>query len=148
LEEASAGLDGGASFALRVHLGDDRESEPRAVLQISSLADPSLVVDAAELFTMPAAVLARFGEEEEMVARFQAGNVPVFLLSLKAGGVGLNLTQATHVIHYDRWWNPAVEDQASDRAHRIGPGRGSGAARAAPTAPMASRRRPGPPTPV
>jgi superfamily II DNA or RNA helicase len=60
---------------------------------------------------------------EEMVAHFQAGLAPVFLLSLKAGGVGLNLTQATHVIHYDRWWNPAVEDQASDRAHRIGQGR-------------------------
>jgi SNF2 family DNA or RNA helicase len=44
----------------------------------------------------------------------------VFLLSLKAGGVGLNLTRATHVIHYDRWWNPAVEDQATDRAYRIG----------------------------
>ncbi|MGO9880765.1 MAG: DEAD/DEAH box helicase [Acidimicrobiales bacterium] len=59
-------------------------------------------------------------KREEMVDSFQAGNVPVFLLSLKAGGVGLNLTAATHVIHYDRWWNPAVEDQASDRAHRIG----------------------------
>lgn len=59
-------------------------------------------------------------KREEMVASFQAGTVPVFLLSLKAGGVGLNLTRATHVIHYDRWWNPAVEDQASDRAHRIG----------------------------
>jgi superfamily II DNA or RNA helicase len=59
-------------------------------------------------------------KREEMVASFQAGSVPVFLLSLKAGGVGLNLTRATHVIHYDRWWNPAVEDQASDRAHRIG----------------------------
>jgi SNF2 family DNA or RNA helicase len=59
-------------------------------------------------------------KREEMVATFQEGSVPVFLLSLKAGGVGLNLTQATHVIHYDRWWNPAVEDQASDRAHRIG----------------------------
>ena len=57
---------------------------------------------------------------EEMVAAFQAGAVPVFLLSLKAGGVGLNLTRATHVVHYDRWWNPAVEDQATDRAHRIG----------------------------
>ncbi|MFE6612395.1 DEAD/DEAH box helicase [Amycolatopsis sp. NPDC057786] len=57
---------------------------------------------------------------EDMVARFQAGEVPVFLLSLKAGGVGLNLTKATHVIHYDRWWNPAVEDQATDRAYRIG----------------------------
>ncbi len=57
---------------------------------------------------------------DDMVARFQAGAVPVFLLSLRAGGVGLNLTRARHVIHYDRWWNPAVEDQASDRAHRIG----------------------------
>ncbi len=57
---------------------------------------------------------------EEMVDRFQAGGVPVFLLSLKAGGTGLTLTRATHVLHYDRWWNPAVEDQATDRAYRIG----------------------------
>ena len=57
---------------------------------------------------------------EQMVTRFQAGEVPVFLLSLKAGGLGLNLTRATQVVHYDRWWNPAVEDQASDRAWRIG----------------------------
>ena len=57
---------------------------------------------------------------DEMVARFQAGDVPVFLLSLKAGGTGLTLTRATHVLHYDRWWNPAVEDQATDRAYRIG----------------------------
>jgi hypothetical protein len=57
---------------------------------------------------------------EEMVTEFQAGNVPVFLLSLKAGGTGLTLTRATHVLHYDRWWNPAVEDQATDRAYRIG----------------------------
>jgi superfamily II DNA or RNA helicase len=59
-------------------------------------------------------------QREEMVATFQAGGVPVFLLSLKAGGTGLNLTRADHVIHVDRWWNPAVEDQATDRAHRIG----------------------------
>ncbi len=44
----------------------------------------------------------------------------MFLLSLKAGGTGLTLTRATHVLHYDRWWNPAVEDQATDRAYRIG----------------------------
>ena len=54
------------------------------------------------------------------VDRFEAGEVPVFLISLKAGGRGLNLTSADTVIHYDPWWNPAVEDQASDRAHRIG----------------------------
>ncbi len=52
--------------------------------------------------------------------RFEAGEVPLFLISLKAGGRGLNLTSADTVIHYDPWWNPAVEDQASDRAHRIG----------------------------
>jgi superfamily II DNA or RNA helicase len=57
---------------------------------------------------------------QELVDRFQAGEVPVFLLSLKAAGTGLNLTRAGHVIHFDRWWNPAVEDQATDRAHRIG----------------------------
>ncbi|MFD4607430.1 DEAD/DEAH box helicase [Streptomyces sp. NPDC058440] len=57
---------------------------------------------------------------EKMVDRFQRGEVPVFLLSLKAAGTGLNLTRATHVVHYDRWWNPAVEDQATDRAYRIG----------------------------
>ncbi|GEP39358.1 helicase SNF2 [Nocardioides psychrotolerans] len=59
-------------------------------------------------------------ERDAMVRRFQAGEVPVFLLSLKAGGTGLNLTRADHVIHVDRWWNPAVEDQATDRAYRIG----------------------------
>ncbi|MEV6614790.1 DEAD/DEAH box helicase [Streptomyces sp. NPDC051051] len=59
-------------------------------------------------------------EREAMVARFQDGEVPVFLLSLKAAGTGLNLTRAEHVVHYDRWWNPAVEAQATDRAHRIG----------------------------
>lgn len=59
-------------------------------------------------------------ERERMVERFQAGGAPVFLLSLKAGGVGLNLTAADHVVHFDRWWNPAVEDQATDRAYRIG----------------------------
>ncbi|MCY7396094.1 MAG: DEAD/DEAH box helicase, partial [Nocardioides sp.] len=62
-------------------------------------------------------------EREAMVRRFQAGDadsVPVFLLSLRAGGTGLNLTAADHVIHFDRWWNPAVEEQATDRAYRIG----------------------------
>ena len=54
------------------------------------------------------------------VARFQEGGAQLFLLSLKAGGVGLNLTAADTVIHYDPWWNPAVEHQATDRAHRIG----------------------------
>lgn len=55
-----------------------------------------------------------------LVTEFQTGDATAFLLSLKAGGTGLNLTSADHVVHLDPWWNPAVEDQASDRAHRIG----------------------------
>ncbi len=62
------------------------------------------------------------GRREQLIDRFQSGDpaVPIFVLSLKAGGVGLNLTSANHVFHYDRWWNPAVENQATDRAFRIG----------------------------
>jgi SNF2 family DNA or RNA helicase len=59
-------------------------------------------------------------KRDEVIDAFQNGEVPVFLISLKAGGVGLNLTAADTVIHYDPWWNPAVENQATDRAHRIG----------------------------
>ena len=54
------------------------------------------------------------------VQQFQNGEIPLFLISLKAGGTGLNLTAADTVIHYDMWWNPAVENQATDRVHRIG----------------------------
>jgi len=76
------------------------------------------------VFGRPGLVL--HGETEvkkrrELVRRFQEDeSVPFFVLSLKAGGSGLNLTAASHVIHFDRWWNPAVENQATDRAFRIG----------------------------
>nr|WP_045532526.1 DEAD/DEAH box helicase [Serpentinimonas raichei] len=59
-------------------------------------------------------------KRDQIIERFTSGEVPLFLISLKAGGVGLNLPQADTVIHYDPWWNPAVENQATDRAHRIG----------------------------
>jgi SNF2 family DNA or RNA helicase len=61
-------------------------------------------------------------QRDRMIERFQAGEdgPHLFILSLKAGGTGLNLTKANHVVHYDRWWNPAVENQATDRAFRIG----------------------------
>ncbi|MHC1725185.1 MAG: DEAD/DEAH box helicase [Syntrophobacteraceae bacterium] len=59
-------------------------------------------------------------ERKQEVDGFQSGEGELFLISLKAGGLGLNLTAADYVIHMDPWWNPAVEDQASDRAHRIG----------------------------
>lgn len=59
-------------------------------------------------------------QRDVMIANFQDRKTRIFILSLKAGGTGLNLTAANHVIHYDRWWNPAVENQATDRAYRIG----------------------------
>lgn len=61
------------------------------------------------------------GQRKHLVERFQSETgPPFFVLSLKAAGVGLNLTAASHVVHFDRWWNPAVENQATDRAFRIG----------------------------
>ena len=60
-------------------------------------------------------------KRQKMVKQFQDDElIPFFVLSIKAGGAGLNLTAASHVIHFDRWWNPAVENQATDRAFRIG----------------------------
>ena len=61
-------------------------------------------------------------DRDRMIERFQndSNGPPLFILSLKAGGLGLNLTRASYVFHFDRWWNPAVEDQATDRAFRIG----------------------------
>ncbi len=79
----------------------------------------------AEVFGRPGLVLHGETPVEKraaLVADFQRtdGGPPFFVLSLKAGGTGLNLTAASHVIHFDRWWNPAVENQATDRAYRIG----------------------------
>ena len=77
------------------------------------------------VFGRPGLVLhggTRVNKRTEMVERFNSDDdyVPFMVMSLKAGGVGLNLTGANHVVHFDRWWNPAVEDQATDRAFRIG----------------------------
>jgi non-specific serine/threonine protein kinase len=78
----------------------------------------------ADVFGRPGLILhgtTPVQERGALVKRFQDDPaVPFFVLSLKAGGVGLNLTAASHVVHFDRWWNPAVEDQATDRAYRIG----------------------------
>jgi superfamily II DNA or RNA helicase len=87
--------------------------------QFTSMLDlikPALKAAGIEFVELRGATTDRVGP----VKRFQAGEVPLFLISLKAGGTGLNLTAADTVIHYDPWWNPAVEDQATDRAHRIG----------------------------
>src|SRR3990172_539637 len=78
----------------------------------------------ADVFGRPGLVLhggTAVGKRKELVDAFQdERGSPFFVLSLKAGGTGLNLTAASHVIHFDRWWNPAVENQATDRAFRIG----------------------------
>ncbi len=96
----------------------------RRVLVFSQFTE-MLALLATELEALEMPFLALTGdtpvrERGGVVRRFQAGEVPIMLLSLKAGGVGLNLTAADTVIHVDPWWNPAVERQATDRAHRIG----------------------------
>jgi SNF2 family DNA or RNA helicase len=98
--------------------------EGRRLLVFSQFTEMLALVEAElDALSLPHLVLTgqtAVGERAARVAAFQAGAAPVFLLSLKAGGVGLNLTAADTVIHLDPWWNPAVEQQATDRAHRIG----------------------------
>ncbi len=96
--------------------------EGRRVLVFSQFTSMLALIE-ARLGAAEIAYLLLTGDTQDRetpVRRFQAGEVAVFLISLKAGGVGLNLTAADTVIHYDPWWNPAAEDQATDRAHRIG----------------------------
>ena len=98
----------------------------RRILVFSQFTEMLTLVE-AELVALGLPFLALTGATKvsargTVVRQFQAGGVPIFLLSLKAGGVGLNLTAADTVIHLDPWWNPAVERQATDRAYRIGQG--------------------------
>jgi SNF2 family DNA or RNA helicase len=87
-------------------------------------ATAQLAAFLGSVFGRPGLVLTgetQVGKRKDLVRRFQEDeSVPFFVLSVKAGGAGLNLTAASHVIHFDRWWNPAVENQATDRAFRIG----------------------------
>ena len=101
---------------------DNLMDEGRSVLVFSQFTSMLALIEQA-LIERQYAYLKLTGQtanRQALVNRFQAGEVPIFLISLKAGGTGLNLTQADTVIHYDPWWNPAVEDQATDRSHRIG----------------------------
>lgn len=101
----------------------DKRERVLVFTQFREIAEP-LAVFLAEVFGHKGLVLhggTAVGKRQEMVARFQGPDyIPFMVLSIKAGGVGLNLTSANHVIHFDRWWNPAVENQATDRAFRIG----------------------------
>jgi superfamily II DNA or RNA helicase len=97
-------------------------AEGRRVLLFSSFTSMLALIE-DELKARDIAWVKLTGQSQkrdEIIERFTSGAVPLFLISLKAGGVGLNLPQADTVIHYDPWWNPAAENQATDRAHRIG----------------------------
>ncbi|MBU4370644.1 MAG: DEAD/DEAH box helicase, partial [Proteobacteria bacterium] len=100
-----------------------RQEKLLVFTQFREMTEP-LAALLAEVFLRPGLVLhggTGVGKRREIVDAFQREDgPPFFVLSLKAGGVGLNLTAASHVIHFDRWWNPAVENQATDRAYRIG----------------------------
>ena len=96
--------------------------EGRRVLLFSQFTSMLALIE-AELNDLGVPYVLLTGDTRDRTApvrQFQSGAVPLFLISLKAGGLGLNLTAADTVIHYDPWWNPAVENQATDRAHRIG----------------------------
>src|SRR5207244_8778798 len=99
-----------------------RQEKVLVFTQFRELTEP-LAAFLGQVFGAPGLVLhgeTKVRERAGLVERFQTGDAPFFVLSLKAGGTGLNLTAASHVIHFDRWWNPAVEEQATDRAFRIG----------------------------
>ncbi|MDF1485851.1 DEAD/DEAH box helicase [Ramlibacter sp. H39-3-26] len=111
-----------AKLDLLMEMLPEMLAEGRRVLLFSQFTSMLALIE-AELKTRGMAWTKLTGQtqqRERVIARFTQGEVPLFLISLKAGGTGLNLPQADTVIHYDPWWNPAVEDQATGRAHRIG----------------------------
>ncbi|WP_281645883.1 DEAD/DEAH box helicase [Parendozoicomonas sp. Alg238-R29] len=111
-----------AKMAMLCELLDELFSENRRILIFSQFTSMLALIE-EELNRRKVSFVKLTGsttDRDTPVQRFQNGDVPVFLISLKAGGSGLNLTAADTVIHYDPWWNPAVEDQATDRAYRIG----------------------------
>jgi superfamily II DNA or RNA helicase len=122
LLEGQYGVDQSAKLEALFDLIDSLREEGRQILvfsQFTTMLD--LISQALEGRAIAHTVLTgRTSDRRAPVAQFQQGEVKILLASLKAGGVGLNLTAADAVIHYDPWWNPAVEQQAEDRAHRIG----------------------------
>jgi superfamily II DNA or RNA helicase len=120
--EAARKVKGSAKLERLLEVLDELLAEGRRVLLFSQFTSMLELIE-GELKARKVAYLKLTGETRERkkpVDQFQSGEVPLFLISLKAGGTGLNLTAADTVIHYDPWWNPAVENQATDRAHRIG----------------------------
>jgi SNF2 family DNA or RNA helicase len=122
LEAAEKAAGESAKLTLLMDILPEMLEEGRRVLLFSQFTSMLELIE-AELNERGIHYLKLTGETQNrtaLVERFQRGESPLFLISLKAGGVGLNLTAADTVIHYDPWWNPAVENQATDRAHRIG----------------------------
>jgi superfamily II DNA or RNA helicase len=122
LKSAKGSAAGSAKLDRLMEMVPDMLEEGRRILLFSQFTSMlALIQEALTARRIPFELLTGDTTDRRTpVARFQAGEVNLFLISLKAGGVGLNLTGADTVIHYDPWWNPAVEDQATDRAHRIG----------------------------
>jgi hypothetical protein len=120
--ETARGVTASAKLELLLSMLPELVEEGRRILLFSQFTSMlSLIESAVQALGISSIKLT--GESRDrgtLVERFQSGEVPLFLISLKAGGTGLNLTAADTVIHYDPWWNPAVEAQATDRAHRIG----------------------------
>ena len=122
LPEAAMAHDSSVKLTSLMELLDNLMKEGRHVLVFSQFTSMLKLIE-KELVARKYAYLKLTGQtqhRQDVVRDFQAGKAPIFLISLKAGGTGLNLTRADTVIHYDPWWNPAVEDQATDRSHRIG----------------------------
>ncbi len=113
---------GSAKLERLLDMIETLREEGRSILLFSQFTSMlTLIEEAVSALNLPYALLTGDTKDRaKPVDDFQAGRVKLFLISLKAGGVGLNLTAADTVIHYDPWWNPAVENQATDRAHRIG----------------------------
>ncbi len=122
LTTAKAAKAGSAKLERLFEMLPQMLEEGRRILLFSQFTSMLALIEAElDARKIPYALLTGDTRDREaVVARFQNREVPLFLISLKAGGVGLTLTAADTVIHYDPWWNPAVEDQATDRAHRIG----------------------------
>ncbi|CAC9657746.1 DEAD/DEAH box helicase [bacterium endosymbiont of Bathymodiolus sp. 5 South] len=120
--EMAKKVEESAKLQLFLDLLEELLSENRKILVFSQFTSMlSILQDQLERKNISYTKLTGATKKrEEVIEKFTSGQADVFLISLKAGGVGLNLTEADTVIHYDPWWNPAVENQATDRAHRIG----------------------------
>ncbi len=101
---------------------EELEAENRSILVFSQFTSMlELLAESLQEMDIPYLMLTgKTKNRQNLVDKFQNGDAPIFLISLKAGGTGLNLTRADTIIHYDPWWNQAAEQQATDRAHRIG----------------------------